>query len=98
MILRYGMDRACVSLRQYFPRTNLMRKINLFVLLAAGGLVGGTTGAVAGPVIHPNQTITNTTEVEAYNGTSPTGFFGGSDWGPNVGAPVYNTPSASLSF
>jgi hypothetical protein len=74
-----------------------MKKVNASVLLAAASLLGWAGVAAAGPVV----TIDNTTEVESDNGTNgpTTGFFGGGDyWGSNIGSPVYNTPSATISF
>ena len=73
----------------------MMTKVNLSVLLATACLSGWATVASAGPV-----TINNTTEVETYTGTSPSnGFFsGGAYWGGNIGAPTFNTPSATISW
>lgn len=72
-----------------------MNKLNLSVLLAAACLPGWATVAAAGSV-----TLDNTTEVESYNGSSPTnGFFGSGDyWGSNIGQPTYNTPSATITY
>ena len=71
-----------------------MTKINVSVLLGAACLSGLATVAAASPIVIPNST-----EVEAYNGTNPTGgFFGGNFWGGNIGSPTYSTPQATISF
>jgi len=70
--------------------------------LAAGIVAAGwATASHADPVtIDPN-----TTQVEAYKGTNPVGFFSnspyGSDWGPNVGGSgngIYQTTAATFSW
>jgi hypothetical protein len=76
-----------------------MKKVNVSVLLAAACLSGWATVAGAGPVV----TVTNTTLVESYKGTTAVNtFFAGNNYwsgaGGNIGAPIYNTPSATISW
>jgi hypothetical protein len=73
-----------------------MKRLNTAVLVAGASLLGWAGVAAAGPVV----TINNTTEVETYTGTTASnGFFGGGDyWGANIGAPIFNTPTATISF
>lgn len=62
------------------------------VALALAIFFGGGMAARAEPIV-----IQNTTQVEAYNGANPTGWFGGSDWGQSIGAPTYLTPQLTIT-
>ncbi len=82
-----------------------MKKINQSVLLAGACLVGWAVAASATPYVP--VTLTNTTSVESYLANSPAStasshqqrlLSGGAYWGTNIGAPVYQTPQATISF
>jgi len=81
-----------------------------FALALSGALFGAATGTFANTVTWSNAAAPGTpsTEVEAYptdctSSCSPTGFFGGSAWGPNLGGPntggsEYQTTLLTASF
>ncbi len=65
-----------------------------YILTMAAGVAAAmaTTTAYATPVV----TVIST-EVEAYNGLSPSGFFGGASWGNGVGSPPFNTSGLAVT-
>lgn len=56
--------------------------------------------AAAGPAEALPTSTTNTTWVESYNGTTPSAWFPSSNpyWGPNIGAPTYETSGLTISM
>src|ERR1700720_4392813 len=62
------------------------------IIAAAIPFVVAVAPAGATPML-----IQNTTWVEAYNGNGPSPWFSGNSWGPDVGAPTYQTTQLVVS-